>query len=178
VNDHEGPVRQEMVIIREKADHVQQEHNQSETTMHKTATEKRKYLKKWNYKPFLPYLPTLPQKVLGLRTYKPIVKKKSEDKTLSLSDDIFSNWEKPGVTAPPKDDFENVEIKKTKAQLPASLKPVPKIQRRRKRKKNTTTKLFGKKTEKSSNMMNEVAPSKTSLYKWYQKMKKSGRFNF
>ena len=95
-----------------------------------------------------------------------------------MSYDIFSNWEKPCVAAPPKEDFENVEIKKTEAQLPASLKPVPKIQRRRKRKKNTTTKLFAKKTEKSTNMMNEVAPTKKSLYKWYQKMKKSGRFNF
>ena len=65
-----------------------------------------------------------------------------------------------------------------KAKLPVNLKPVSKIKRRRKRKKNTNTKLFTKKTEKSTNMMNEVAPTKKSLYKWYQKMKKSGRFNF
>ena len=31
--------------------------------------------------------------------------------TTSLSDDFFSNWEKPCVAAPPKEDFENVEIK-------------------------------------------------------------------
>jgi hypothetical protein len=172
VNDHEGSVIQEMVINREKADQVQQEENQLETTTHQAAKEKRKYLKIWN---FLQSLPTLPPKVLGLRTYKPIVKKKSKDKTLSLSDDIFSNWEKPDVRAPLRDDFEKVDIKKMKAKLPVNLKPVPKIKRRRKRKKNTKTQ---KTTEKSSNMQNEVTPTKQSLYKWYQKMKESGRFNF
>ena len=87
VNDYEGPARQEMVINREKADQAQQEENQPETTTHPAEGEQREYLKKWNYKPILPSLPTTPRKVLGLITYTPIVK--NEDKTLFLSDDIF-----------------------------------------------------------------------------------------
>ena len=48
-----------------------------------------------------------------------------------------------------------------KAKLPVNLKPVPKIKRKRKRKKNTKTNLFEKKTEKSTNMRNKVAPTKS-----------------
>ena len=71
---------------REEANQVQQEENQPETTMHQAEQEKRKYLKKWNYKPILPSLPTLPPTVLGLITYTPIVnvKKESKDKILNL----------------------------------------------------------------------------------------------
>ena len=150
VNDYDNIiwVLSEKGVIRKEADQVKQEENQPETTTRPAEGEKREYLKKWNYKPILPSLPTTPRKVLGLITYTPIVnvKKESKDKTLSLSDDIFINWGKPGVTAPPEEDLENDEIKKTKNQLPASLNPVPKIQRRRKRKKNTPRKLFAKKT--------------------------------
>ena len=115
-----------------------------------------------------------------MRTSTPIEKSESEAKTLSLSDNIFSNWEKPDLATPIEDfeDFGKVEINKKKVKLPVNLKPVPNIKRRRKRKKNTKTKLLETKTEKSTNMRNEIRPTKKSLYKWYHKMKTSGRFNF
>ena len=89
-----------------------------------------------------------------------------------LNEDIFRNWENPIVTAAPMEEFKKTKIKSVEPKLPIT------IQRRRKPRKKSKTKDVKDLKDKASETNIEESMNKKSLYKWYHRMKESGRFNF
>lgn len=152
----------------------------------KPEMKERKYLTVWKYKPVMAGTTgtTGTSSLPGLKNKKmkqePAVTSKKTDN--SLSDEIFRNWEEPGDVE--EMELQRINIKSDNENSPTTAKSDIENNKmfsniRRKRKKKTSLskiKILNK--VKTTNLDKESSTARKSLYKWYKKMKESGRFNF